>query len=145
MARLNTAQISQLLREIGGGGNPYRARAYTRAADNLALITVPLDQLIAEDPLTEIPGVGDALVAVITKLHETGENPGFEKVRSETPPGVLEMSRLPRPRPQRIKKLYSDLGIASLEELEEAARSDRLKSTKDFRPAFQAKMCRESR
>src|SRR5712671_538438 len=145
ISRRNTAEISQLLREIGDhmalqGGNPYRARAYTRAADSLSLSTIPLDQLIAEDRLTEVPGVGDALAAVITKLHQTGEHPSLEKMRAETPKGVLDMLRLPGLRPDRVKKLYSDLGIASVAALEEAARSDRLKSTKGFGAAFQAKV-----
>src|SRR3977135_1553658 len=100
MSHLNAADISRLLREIGDrmalqGGNPYRSRAYSRAADNLALSIIPIDQLIAEDRLTEIPGVGDALAAVITKLYETGEHPGLEKMRTETPQSVLEMLRVP--------------------------------------------------
>jgi DNA polymerase (family 10) len=145
MPSLTAADISLLLRELGDrmalqGGNPYRSRAYSRAADNLALSIIPIDQLIAEDRLTEIPGVGDALAAVITKLYETGEHPGLEKMRTETPQSVLEMLRVPGMRPDRIKKLYSDLGIASINDLEEAARSDRLKSTKGFGPAFQAKV-----
>jgi DNA polymerase (family X) len=145
MPSLTAADISRLLRELGDrmalqGGNPYRSRAYSRAADNLALSTIPIDQLISEDRLTEIPGVGDALAAVITQLYETGEHPSLEKMRTETPQGVLEMLRVPGMRPDRIKKLCSDLGIASINDLEEAARSDRLKSTKGCGPAFQAKV-----
>ena len=145
MPRLNAAEISKLLREMGdrmtlSGGNPYRAKAYRRAADNLALSIMPLERLIAEDRLTEIPGIGDALAAVITNLHKTGEHPSLEKMRAETPEGVLEMLRLPSLRPKRIKKLYTDLGIASVADLEDAARSDRLKSIKGFGPAFQAKV-----
>jgi len=145
MSHLTAADISRLLRELGDhmalqGGNPYRSRAYSRAADSLALSTVPIDQLIQEHRLKEIPGVGDALAAVITKLHETGEHPRLEKMRTETPQGVLDMLRLPGLRPDRIKKLYADLGIASVADLEEAARNDRLKSTKGFGPAFQAKV-----
>jgi hypothetical protein len=56
----------------GWNWNRYRARAYSRAADNLALSPVPLDQLIADGRLKEIPGIGDALAAVITKIYETG-------------------------------------------------------------------------
>jgi DNA polymerase (family 10) len=84
--------------------------------------------------------VGDALAAVITRLHVTGEHPSLEKMRTETPEGVLEMVRIPGLRPERIKKLHRDLGISSLGELEEAARTDRLKSAKGFGPAFQAKV-----
>src|SRR3977135_3725399 len=61
-------------------------------------------------------------------------------MRTETPQGVLEMLRLPGLRPDRIKKLHSDLGIASVANLEEAARSDPPKTTKGFGPAFQAKV-----
>jgi DNA polymerase (family X) len=143
--QLTASEIAQLLREIGDrmaleGGNPYRARAYTRAAENLALSTIPLDQLIQDKRLTEIPGVGEALAGVITKLHETGDHPNLESKRSEVPQGVLEMLRIPGLKPDRIKKLYEELGITSLAELEEAAKSDRLKSTKGFGPAFQTKV-----
>jgi DNA polymerase (family X) len=42
-------------------GNPYRARAYARAADSLAALSEPLEDLIAQRRLTEIPGIGDAI------------------------------------------------------------------------------------
>ena len=78
MARLNAAEIAQLLREMGRRmqlekGNPYRAKAYLRAADNLALTTMPVERLIAEDRLNEIPGIGEALAGVIhATLPATG-------------------------------------------------------------------------
>ncbi len=145
MAKLNAAQIANLLREIGdrmvfAGENPFRARAYRRAADNLALTTVPIDRLIAEDILTEIPGIGDALARLIVHLHETGSDPRLERMRSEVPAGFLEMLRIPGLRPDRIRKLHDVLGISSIDELQDAARSDRLKTTKGFGPAFQTKV-----
>jgi DNA polymerase (family X) len=59
MAKLDAAAVSKLLRELAqpvelAGGNPYRARAYGRAADNLALSPLPLERLVAEGRL-EIP------------------------------------------------------------------------------------------
>ena len=145
MPQLTASEIAPLLREIGDrlaltGGNPYRARAYHRAAENLPLSTIPLDQLIKDKRLTEIPGVGEALAAVITELHETGHHPSLESRRSEIPQGVLEILRIPGLKPDRVKKLYEELGIKSVTELEEAAKSDRLTSTKGFGPAFQAKV-----
>ena len=139
MPKLTAPEISQLLREIGdrsalAGGNPYRAKAYRRAAENLALSTVPLGQLIAGERLKEIPGIGDGLAAVITKLYQTGEHPSLDTMRAETPPGVLEMLRIPGLKPDRIKKLHRDLGISSLAELEEAANSDRLLGVRSCLP-----------
>lgn len=60
------------------GGNPYRVKAYSRAADSLAALAVPLAVLIAQDRLTEIPGVGDAVAHIITKLHKTGSHASLE-------------------------------------------------------------------
>ena len=57
------------------GGNPYRAKAYLRAAENLAAQTESLDRLIKEDRLREIPGVGDAISAIVTQLAQTGFHP----------------------------------------------------------------------
>jgi hypothetical protein len=45
------------------------------------------------DRLTEIPGIGEALAAVITQLHETGEHPRLEAMGEEVPAGVLDMLR----------------------------------------------------
>jgi DNA polymerase (family X) len=140
----------KLLRELAqrlelAGGNPYRARAYSRAAENLLLSPLPLEQLIAEDRLTEIPGIGDALAAVITQLHETGAHPRLEAMCEEVPAGVLDMLRVPGLRRERVQKLYKELGITSVADLEDAVRSGRLTATKGFGAAFQAKVCKASR
>jgi DNA polymerase (family X) len=141
----DTRAVAALLREYAArleleGGNPYRARAYQRAADSLALSLVPVAQLIAEGRLKEIPGVGDGIASVITEIHEEGHLPSLTAKRAEVPSGVLEMLRLPGLRPERVRKLYKELGIASSAALEEAARTGQLAATKGFGPAFQSKV-----
>ena len=74
---LDASAVAKLLHEFGQrtalrGGNPYRARAYSRAAESLLALTMPLEQIVAEDRLREIPGVGDAIADIIAKLHKTG-------------------------------------------------------------------------
>ena len=61
MPSLDARAVASLLREYAQrtalrGGNPYRAKAYARAADSLTALAVPLRVLVAEDRLTEIPG-----------------------------------------------------------------------------------------
>jgi DNA polymerase (family 10) len=95
MPSLDARAVAGLLREYAQrtalrGGNPYRAKAYSRAADSVAALADPVDVLIDEDRLTEIPGVGDAIADIITKLHKTGSHPSLEKLRKEIPEGVLE-------------------------------------------------------
>jgi DNA polymerase (family 10) len=137
--------VVNLLRELGQrleleGANPYRARAYARAADSLSVSPYPLGQLVKEGRLTELPGVGDALAAVIEEIHQTGTHSSLKSLRQKTPPGVLEMIRIPGLRPERIRKIYQDLGVSSVSELEEAVRSGRLDKLKGYGPAWQGKV-----
>jgi DNA polymerase (family 10) len=145
MSTVDTSTVVSLLREYAQrtalrGGNPYRAKAYSRAADSLATLALPLDVLIAEGRLTEIPGVGDAIADIIIKLHRTGSHPSLEKLRKEIPASVLEMLTVPGLRPEKILRLYKDLGITSLAELEAAAKEDRIRKTKGFGAALQTKI-----
>ncbi|MGY4231555.1 DNA polymerase (family 10) [Bradyrhizobium sp. USDA 4449] len=145
MHSLDARGVASLLREYAQrtalrGGNPYRAKAYSRAADSLAALAVPLAVLVAEDRLTEIPGVGDAIADIITKLHRTGTHPSLEKLRKEIPSGVLELLAVPGLRPEKVLRLYRDLGITSLAELEVAAKDDRIKKAKGLGAALQTKI-----
>lgn len=145
MPAADTQTVAKLLREYAQrtalrGGNPYRAKAYSRAADSLAALAIPLHVLIEEGRLTEIPGVGDAIADIITKLHRTGSHPSLEKLRKEVPDGVLEMLTVPGLRPDKVLRLYKDLDIASLAELEAAAKDDRIKKAKGLGAALQTKI-----
>jgi len=142
---IDAAEIAGLLRELSQrtalrGDNPYRAKAYARAADNLLALSVPLDQLIAEDRLQEIPGVGEAIASVIKRIYTTGTYPALESMRKEAPEGVLEMLTIPSLRPDKVLKIYKTLGIASLAELEQAAKNGRLRATKGLGAALEAKV-----
>jgi DNA polymerase (family 10) len=145
MAAIDTPEVIKLLTEFGQraalrGGNPYRARAYARAAESLGTLTEPLAEVIHEERLREIPGVGEAIADIITRLHDTGTHPGLEVMRKEIPAGVLEMLTVPGLRPEKVMKLYKELGITSLAALEEAGKTDRLKGVKGLGPALQAKI-----
>ena len=145
MPSLDTRTVAKLLREYAQrtalrGGNPYRAKAYSKAADSLTALAVPLDALVAEDQLTEIPGVGEAIADIITKLHKTGTHPSLEKLRKEIPEGVLEMLSVPGLRPEKVMRLYKDLGVRSLAELEAAAKDDCIKKAKGLGAALQTKI-----
>jgi len=142
---LDGSSVAALLIEIGrrltlAGENPYKARAYARAAESLRLLAEPLAEVIAEGRLREIPGVGAALAATIRRLHEHGTTPHLEAMRAEVPSAVLDMLAVPGLRPPRVLDLFHKLGITSIDALEAACRQDRLAREKGFGPAFQAKI-----
>ena len=139
------SEVARLLDEFGRrallyGGNPYRAKAYLRAAERVALLTEPLDAVVRQQRLQEIPGVGDAIAGVITQLCKTGSHPSLEKMRADVPESVLEMLAIPGLRPEKVMKLHKELGINTIEELETAVRDDRLKAIKGLGPALQRKI-----
>ena len=145
MTPLDTMQVAKLLAEYGrrtalAGGNPYRSKAYMRAADSLAALAEPLERIVAEDRLREIPGIGAAIADIVTKLHRTGTHPSLERMRREIPEGLLEMLSVPGLRPDKVLKLHQQLGIANLAELERAAGQDRIKNAKGLGPALQRKI-----
>ena len=90
--------------------------------------------------LTDIPGIGDAIADIVTKLYQTGSHPSLEKLRQEVPEGVLELFALPGLRPDKILKLHQELGVASLADLEAAASEDRLRKIKGLGAALQTKI-----
>ncbi len=141
----DASHIASLLKEFGlramlYGGNPYRAKAYLRAADSVALLTEPIGELIAQNRLRETPGVGEAIAGVITTLFQTGSHPSLEKMREDIPDSVLEMLTIPGLRPEKVLKLHKELGIDTIDELEAAAKQDRLKGVKGLGPALQRKI-----
>src|SRR4051812_10674665 len=145
MAKLDAHEVAALLGEYGRrsalrGGNPYRSKAYIRAAENLAALAEPLERIVEEGRLREIPGVGGAIADIIAKLHRTGTHPSLEKIREEVPEGVLEMLSIPGLRPDKVLTLHRELRIGSIEELEAAARQGRLKPVKGLGWALQRKI-----
>ncbi|PBB24003.1 MULTISPECIES: DNA polymerase/3'-5' exonuclease PolX [unclassified Mesorhizobium] len=145
MARLDTQSVARLLREYAQrsslrGGNPYRAKAYLRAADSLRALSEPLERIIAEGGLTELRGIGDAIADIITTLHQTGSHPSLEKLRKDVPEGVLELFSIPGLRPDKILKLHQSLGVSSLEDLEAAAKDGLIAKTKGLGASLQTKV-----
>ena len=131
MRRLDAQQVAELLLEIGRrssleGGNPYKARAYIRAAENLRALVVPLDEVIRRSQLRALPGIGDAIARRIVKLSEKGTDEGLERLRARYPASLIELMNIPRLKPSAVTRLHKELGIANLKEAEAAAREGRL-------------------
>ena len=122
------------------GDNPYRTKAYLRAADSLNVLSQPLERMIAAGTLTDIPGIGEAIADIVTQLYKSGSHPSLEQLRKEVPAGVLELFAIPGIRPDKILKLHERLGISSLAELEAAAKEDRIRPVKGLGASLQTKI-----
>jgi DNA polymerase (family 10) len=115
----------------------HRVLAYRTAAKNVRSATVSVAQLAREGRVTSLPGVGRTLEEKILAMVETGTIPALTKLRDRIPPGLAAMTRLPGVGPKRVRALYDQLGIDSLETLRAAAESGRLRDAKGFGEKFQ--------
>ncbi|WP_298435765.1 DNA polymerase/3'-5' exonuclease PolX [Geobacter sp.] len=102
------------------GDNPFKIRAYRRAALNLEGLSKGVETF-SRDELLEIPGIGEELAAKIEEYCTTGAVHAHEKLKGEIPPGLLELLAVPGLGPKTAKLLHEKAGIKSLEELERAA------------------------
>ncbi|MBI3088078.1 MAG: DNA polymerase/3'-5' exonuclease PolX [Candidatus Omnitrophica bacterium] len=117
------------------GDNPFRIRAYRRAAQNLEGVTEDLERLNQEDRLTEIPGIGRDLANKIREYLQRGAIKAIEQVKRTVPSGIFELLEIPGVGPKTTKLLSERLRIASVNQLEAAAKAHKLCAL----PGFQEK------
>jgi DNA polymerase (family 10) len=106
--------------------DPFRIRSYRRAAEAVEQQTTQLATLASPeaDPkaLLAIPGIGKGMAANIRDLVATGSMPLRDELLTRYKPSMLELLRLPGMGPKTVAMLYSSLGVADIDALEEAAK-----------------------
>jgi DNA polymerase (family 10) len=117
------------------GENRFKARAYETAAKGiLTLGADDLAPMLQSGEIGRVRGLGPATLAVVRDLVETGSSRYLDQLREETPEGLLDMLAIPGLTPEKIHKIYEELEISDVEQLEEAARDGRLASIRGFGP-----------
>ena len=103
------------------GENPFKIRAYQRAARTIEHLPREVEFLLQESAnLKEIPGIGDAISKKITDLVTTGRLEVYEKLRAEFPEGVSTLLDVPGIGPKTAMRLCNELGISTVDGLEAA-------------------------
>lgn len=136
---MQNASVAQMFDEIGdcleiAGDNPFKIRAYRRAAEAVATYTEPIEDAAENGTLRSIEGLGEATAAKVQEFLATGKVRFLEKLREEYPPTLLELLRVPNLGPKRIAQLYRERGISSIESLKEALDTGQLEGIAGFGP-----------
>jgi len=124
---MKNPQVARIFHEIAdllelSGGNPFRVRAYRRAAMNVEAI--PKDvAAMTEEELRACPGIGKDLAGKIRQFVETGRIDAHEELLKKVPRGLLDILRVPGIGPKTARLLYDKKHVKSLEELEALAAS----------------------
>lgn len=143
---MDNPEIARTLEEVADileiqNANPFRIRAYRNAVRTVETVTVPLRRWVEERrALTDLPGIGKEMAGHIQEMVETGTLGFRDQLLAEVPRSLIELMRLPGLGPKKAKKVWDELKIGSVDELEAAAREGRIASLPGFGAKSQEKI-----
>ena len=121
--------------------NPFRVRAYRNAARTVGELQLDLAALVAKGaPLPKLPGIGADLSAKIHEIAASGKCALLERLQRELPPAITELLHIPGLGPKRVRTLWHELEIQTLEQLARAARDGRIRGLAGFGPKTEARV-----
>lgn len=127
---MKNQEIARIFNEIADileikGENPFRIRAYRRAAQNIEGFSRDVSGL-SEEELLSIPGIGHDLAGKIREYISTGKIASYEELKKEIPEGLTVLLTVPSLGPKTAKLLYERLKIKNIDDLERLAREHKL-------------------
>ncbi len=143
---MENVAIGRALDEIGAllelkGENPFRVRAYRDAARAVAVLEIPIvDMIGADGGLPKIPHVGPGIAPIVVELARSGRSRYHQELLASIPPGLLELVKIPRLGSARARRLCEELGVQGIAELKQAGLEGRVARLKGFGEATQKRL-----
>ncbi|MGH2452832.1 MAG: DNA polymerase/3'-5' exonuclease PolX, partial [bacterium] len=106
----------------------FRISAYRRAARALDALSEDAAAVAAREELTDIPGVGASTAQKIEEFLRTGTIGYYDELRASLPAGLIDLMTIPEVGPKSALLLHERLGIASIDDLEKAARAGKVRT-----------------
>ncbi len=113
--------------------NPFRIRAYRKAALIIADLSDDVMKMLAGGGLRGMPGIGKDLYAMIEEYARTGRIDAYEELKKAFPQGLLDVLYIPGIGPKTAKLLFDKYGIDSIGKLEDYANSGKIKDIKGIK------------
>lgn len=115
------------------GANPFKIRAYRNAVNTVNSLSRPLTVMVeAGEDLTELPGIGKSVATDISELIETGKVKRLEALAEEFPATLVELMRLDGVGPKKARKLFDELDVETVDDLERELDAGRVESLDGF-------------
>jgi DNA polymerase (family 10) len=124
-------EVAQVFNEIADlleiqNANPFRIRAYRKAAQNIESLTQNIEEIAKKGSLEEIPGIGKDLAGKIREIVATGRLKYYEDLKKKIPAIILDMVAIPGIGPKTANLLYDKFKLKSIDQLEKLARSHKI-------------------
>ena len=124
------------------GEQAFRVLAYRRAAQRIKETGGSIAQLALDGKAKALQGIGKTIEEKIVQIVETGEIEAVAKRRKRIPPDVIAFMRLPGLGPKTARRIWQELGVATLEELRQAAEQERLRTLTGLGPKIEENVLR---
>ena len=112
--------------------NPYRVRAYRKAADSIEALEEDIADIASRQALEDIDGVGRDLAEKIQEILRTGMIQAYESLRTPLPETVKAGAQFPGLSESLVACLYTRLSITTVSDLERLVRSHLLRTVPGF-------------
>ena len=111
--------------------NPFKIRAIEGTASALDALSFPVAE-VERSGLPDRTGLSKTAAAKVAELLDTGTFAELQRLLETTPPGVVEMLGIKGIGPKKIRSLWRELGLETIEQLREAAETDQVSQLKGF-------------
>ena len=143
---MTKSEIAGILEQIAAllelkGENPFKIQAYTNAARAIETFGGNVPNFQDEEAVAKIPGIGKSIALKIKELAATGSLKYLEELSAEFPSGIMELFSLSGLGAKKIRALYDQLGISSIEQLQKACEEGRVAELSGFGQTTQQKLC----
>lgn len=144
-SRISNVQVADLLAGVAARmqvleENRFRVAAFANAAENIRNLGRDVNAFYTEDKLEEIPGVGQGIAQSLRELFATGRVEEFDALFARVPQGVVDMLAIPELGPKKVKRLWQELGITTVDALAAAAQAGALHDVKGFGAKTEARI-----
>ena len=106
--------------------NPFRIRSYRRGARVVRDLAEDVKTLVADGRLETVSGIGESLAEKIEEIVGTGTCKAYEDIKRDAHYPLLELLRIPGVGPKLAVRLHQELGVRTVDDLEQAARAGKL-------------------
>ncbi len=136
---MRNSEIAQIFEEIAiylsMEEESFRSRAYREASDSIAGLGEDLSDIYRRsgiEGLKNVPGVGVSIAEKIEELLKTEKLEYYDELKKKTPVELKELLRVEGLGPKNIKRLYIDLKIKNLKDLERAVKLHKIRELEGF-------------
>ena len=135
--RFTNKEVADLLALVGDilqilDANRFRVIAFQNAAEAIKNLPQDISAIHAQGNLLEIAGIGKGIAGLLNELFTQGFVQEIEALKQQVPPGVVAMMQVPDMGPKKARRLWAEVGVTSIAELQAAAEAGKLRTLKGF-------------